>query len=360
MSIDQNISRIRAAFPHLQTCTYLDTGATGLAAPGIGLAAAAFYDRLLSRGFDAAEEWRQLAVRVRSQLAVLLNVSPDDISFMSTSSDAMNRLAQALPIAPGDKIVMAVDEFPTLEAVISELTLRGAVLNRIAIDREENRTQLPCAATAGARFVAVSHVHWSTGSRVDLAQLSRACAKSGAYLLVDGVHAVGAVPVDASLADAYVTSFFKWTLAGFGLGALILRSPLKELVVPCQRGYANLAPSRSLQHSHLNYPGLAALERALDYLSGIGWNDIFGRVARLQEDLAARLAHQGIEILTPTDAAGLTCVPVASPEDTALRLGAMGIRVSPRGSAIRVSTHFYNLASENERFCEALASCVEH
>ncbi|MEZ5654033.1 MAG: aminotransferase class V-fold PLP-dependent enzyme [Burkholderiaceae bacterium] len=353
---DRDVARIREDFPHLDTCVYLDTGATGLAAPGVGRAAASFYEDMLSRGYDAADEWRRIAARVQARLAALLNVRADEIVFTATSSDALNRLVQALPVRAGDRVTMTSDEFPTLDAVCRSLAARGAAVQPVAIADEAERTDRLCAAADGAAYVLASHVHWSTGTRIDLERLSSACLRSGARLIIDGVHAVGAVPVDASLTDAYVTSFFKWTLAGFGIGALVVRAPMRDLLTPAQIGYANLPPSRSLQHSHLNYPGLAALECALDYLGGLGWSAIFERVAMLQCDLATRLRQAGHELLTPGDAAGLTCVRATDPERAAARLRDHGIRVSPRGEALRVSTHFYNLTSETARFCEALSA----
>lgn len=170
---DEALARIRAEFPHLATCCYLDTGATGLAAPGIGAAAAAVYDRMLARGYDGREEWWAIRQRVAAALAALLNVDAAAVGFAASSSDALNRVMQAAPIRPGDRVVMAADEFPTLAAVFGRLAARGAEVVTVSIGDERERTDALCSAAADARYVGVSHVHWSSGTRVDRSNASR-------------------------------------------------------------------------------------------------------------------------------------------------------------------------------------------
>ncbi|MCW1934251.1 aminotransferase class V-fold PLP-dependent enzyme [Pararhodobacter zhoushanensis] len=358
---DSTIAALRRDFPYLAQCTYLDSGATGLAAPGTGAAAAHFYDAMQSRGFDGRPDWMAMRTRVEGELAALLGVAPDWLDFGSSSTDVLNRAMQAVPVSPGDKIVLAADEFPSVLAVAQGLETRGAVLDLIDIPDESDRTARLIAALPGARYVAVSHVHWETGTRVDLAALSTACRTAGAVLVVDGVHAVGAVPVDAALADLYVTSFFKWTMAGFGLGLSVTSPLLRAQMTPQQRGYANPAPSKLLQPSHVNYPGLAALEAALKYLAELGWEAIFERVALLQCRLADQLRAAGFDVVTPRDAAaGLVSVTVPDPERWAADLAKRGVKLSARGAVLRIAPHIYNTQADLDACCAAMIAIAGH
>ena len=345
---------IRSRYPHLETSCYLNTAATGLVATGTGAAVARLYDHCNSRGFDAEPEWAALARRAREKLSTFLSVPEEGISFASSSTDALNRAIQALPVRPGDRFVLPEQEFPSLDAVIAGLPARGAVVKRVAIAAGSSKTEVLCAEATRADYICVSHVDWRDGETIDLEALSAACRASGARLVVDGVHAVGAIRVDAKLADVYVTSFFKWMLAGFGLGAAIVGGPLRDEMTPLQVGYANLPPSRWLQHSHVNYAGIAALDFAMDHMSRIGWKTIFARVEMLRLDLIERLAADGIAVAGRQNlGAGIVSVPVRDAEIFSRRLDAEGVRVSARGGAIRVSPHFYNDILDNARFCEA-------
>ena len=51
--------RVRAAFPHLARCVYLNTAAAGLSWVGQGKAAAEFYDSGKSKGMGGAAEWAE-------------------------------------------------------------------------------------------------------------------------------------------------------------------------------------------------------------------------------------------------------------------------------------------------------------
>lgn len=349
--------QVRRDFPHLDHCVYLNTAATGLAAPGTGDAAARMYTELQSRGYDAQPLWMAERQRVVDLLARLLNVGADGIEFASSSTDALTRAFQALPLKAGDRVVVPDDDFPSVKAALEGLSARGVLVVRAPISDEAHRTEALIDALPDASLLAVSHVHWETGTRVDLARLSAACRAQGILLAVDGVHAVGAIPVDASLADIYVTSFFKWTLAGFGLGLSVISPGLRGRLEPQQRGYANPAPSRLLAHSHANYPGIFALGAALDYLRTLGHARIEARVARLQAELSARLIADGFAVATPADAAaGIVALRVPDPDGLARSLDERRIRTSPRGAMLRLSPHFYNSSDDLAACCAALVA----
>lgn len=357
MLSDAEVAAIRDGFPWLSQRVYLDTGATGLPVPGAGAAAARVYDRLMAQGYDCGDQWRALGPKVAGRLAACTGVAASGIVFAQSSADALIRVLSSLPMRAGDRVVMAADEFPTFLEIGRQWQARGAELVLVPIGDEGERTErLAAAVTPGTRWLGVSHVGWATGTRVDLGVLGAACRASGARLIVDGVHGLGATPVDAAPADAYVMSFFKWMLAGFGLGAAIVAPGVAAELQPAQRGYFNPAPSQSLHHSHLNYTGLAVLDHALDYVDGLGPDRLLQRVAALQGTLAQRLRDDGHSVLTPPgQAAGLTCVAHPDPETAAKALAAQGISVSPRGRALRISTHFYNSNGDLDRLVQALA-----
>jgi cysteine desulfurase / selenocysteine lyase len=176
----------------------------------------------------------------------------------------------------------------------------GIELARVPIGRERDRTDILCEAIdSRTRVLAVSHVHWRTGTRVDLARLSAACGMHECRLIVDGVQAVGALAVDAEGVDAYCASVFKWLLSGFGLGFVALSERLAAELEPVVRGYANGLASHSLRYGHINYPGIFALHATLGYLKSVGWQSIYQRVDALAERAIGALRSGGFEVLTP-------------------------------------------------------------
>jgi cysteine desulfurase / selenocysteine lyase len=355
MAID--IERVRRDFPFLNETIYLNTAAAGISWSGQGAAAAQFYDRMLSRGYDGREEWRAIASRVQVRLAKLMHVEPESIGFVGSTTEALNLIAHAITVKGGERVVFAEDEFPSLRMALGVLGSKGADLRTVRIDAEARRTDRLCESVEGASIVGVSHVHWCTGSRVDLKRLAERCHEAGAWLIVDGIQALGAMPVDARRSDVYAGSVFKWLLSGFGLGILVVGGSLRASLNPAFRGYFNLPPSADLRYGHINYPGLCALDATLAYLDGLGWDNIFVRTAHLSERLIARLAACGIEVVTPRDQmAAIVSFRARDAEALVARLHEKNVRVEAREGLVRVSPFFYNTEGEIYHFCELLAA----
>jgi selenocysteine lyase/cysteine desulfurase len=348
------LEAVRASFPFVNEAVYLNTATAGLAWKGLGQASAAFYEAKL-RGICGRGDWVATAARARASLAGLLGVQEDTVSFTGSATEALNLACLGLPLPPGSRIAIAADEFPSVWQACLALRKSGVEITPIDIRAETGRSAAIAEAAAGAQAVAVSHVHWRTGTSVKLEQISAACRASGAWLIVDGVQAVGAMPVRAALADAYCGSSFKWLLGGFGLGFMTLSERLARDWTPPFRGYANEWPSRDPQYGHLDYPGIYALGASLAFLGALGWEAIFERVAQLSSRLSDRLRGDGFEVLTPRAAtAGIVSVRRDDAAALVERLARQSIFVEDRDSILRASPHFYNTGAEIDRFVEAL------
>jgi selenocysteine lyase/cysteine desulfurase len=345
----------RASFPFVGEAVYLNTATAGLAWTGLGQASAEFYEAKL-RGICGRGEWVTTAAHARSRLAALLGVQEEAMSFTGSATEALNLACLGLPLAPGSRIAIAADEFPSVWQACLALRKSGIDVVPVEIPSEAERGAALVQAASGAQALAVSHVHWRTGTAVDLEQIGAACRASGAWLIVDGVQAVGAVPVQAGLADAYCGSSFKWLLGGFGLGFMTLSERLARDWTPPFRGYANEWPSRDPQYGHLDYPGIYALGASLAFLGALGWDAIFGRVAQLSCRLSQRLLDHGFNVLTPGAAtAGIVSIRRDDAAEVVERLARESIYVEDRDSILRASPHFYNTDEEIDRLVAALA-----
>jgi selenocysteine lyase/cysteine desulfurase len=352
-----DINAVRAAFPFLEHNVYLNTAAAGLSWNGQGRAAAEFYDSGKSKGMGGAAEWAATVAATKAELAELVKVPAHCIHFVGSTTEALNLVAHSLVLNRGDQVVLAADEFPSVLQSWESAQRRGVELVQVPISHESDRTEaLAAAVSSGVKALAVSHIHWRTGTRVELSRLSARCREHGCLLIVDGVQAVGAVPVQAAIADAYCASVFKWLLAGFGLGFVIVSEQLSARLQPEFRGYNNEAPSRSLRYGHINYPGVYALHASLQFMSACGWEAIYEQVDALALRAIASLRDHGFEVITPPEAHG-GIVSIQHPRASALvrDLSEQSIFVEDRGPVVRVSPHFYNTAEDIDRFVSALA-----
>jgi selenocysteine lyase/cysteine desulfurase len=302
--------------------------------------------------------WSAKADATREDLASLLKVPSGRIEFVGSTTEALNLIALSIQFKKGDQVVLAADEFPSVALAWGRRISEGIDLIRVPIEREEERTRALCEAiTPRTRVVAVSHVHWRTGTRVDLELLKAACHKHDCRLIVDGVQAVGAVPIDASGVDAYCASVFKWLLSGFGLGFMALSPRFAAELNPAVRGYANEPPSRSLHYGHTNYPGIFALYGTLQYFKSVGWETVHERVDRLAQRALTKLRVYGFDVLTPQSALG-GIVSIRHPRASAAvaSLAQQGIQVEDAHPILRASVHFYNNEQDVDSFVSALVS----
>jgi cysteine desulfurase / selenocysteine lyase len=349
-----DIAKARDSFPFVAQALYLNTATAGLSWLGLGAASAAFYEAKL-RGNCGRGEWVATAAHARASLAALLGVEEEAVSFTGSATEALNLACLGLPLSPGSRIAIAADEFPSVWQACLALRKSGIDIAPVEIPSESERGAALARAAAGAQALAVSHVHWRTGTTVDLEQIAAACRLSGAWLIVDGVQAVGAIPVRGGLADAYCGSSFKWLLSGFGLGFMTLSERLAREWTPPFRGYANEWPSRDPQYGHLDYPGIYALGASLGFLGALGWEAIFHQVARLSARLSDQLLAHGFEVLTPrAAAAGIVSIRCNDSRERVERLAQESIFVEDRDSILRASPHFYNTEAEIDRFVAAL------
>lgn len=342
-------------FPMLREHTYLDTGSAGLSFPAQSRAAAAFYEHKQA-GYLGRELWQERAAAVRGRLAAWLAVRPDEIEFFSGTTDALNIVGHSLPWRPGDEIVVAEDEFPSVRLAWRAAEQAGAIVRQVRITSEDCRADdLLEALTPRTRMLVVAHVHSITGTRLDLDRIGAVCRERDCLFVVDGIHALGATPVSLAQVDVYVSGIFKWLLAGFGLAVCVVRDRARERMQAAFRGYLNAPPDKGLQFAHINYPGVYALEVSLQLLGDtVGWETVQGRTSQLVEHLAARLEPLGIELAAPPGArAGVASFAVPAADALKLRLAEERIHVAARGRYIRATPYFYNSQEDIDRLVDA-------
>jgi cysteine desulfurase / selenocysteine lyase len=342
---------IRREFPGLAGCLYLNTAASGLTWSGQGQAACEFY-----AWRERKEDLDGLVDALAQNLAAFLGTKPESVTFLGSTTEALNLVAHSITWRPGDRILVAADEFPSVLYPWQYATRFGANVETVAITDEERREhELLEALSSGARVLAVSHVHSRTGTVLDLQKLGVACTRVGALLVVDGVQGLGAIPVSLKNVDVYCSAMFKWMLAGFGIAALVVDQRARDVLEPAYRGYENPPPSKKLRYSHTNYPGVYMLNSALERLDRIGWNLIHERVAALSGRLITGLRSLGLPVMTPLHArAGIVTFPSADPTALCDALLKQRIIVAARGDAVRMSPHFYNTTGEIDEFLHVL------
>ena len=202
--------------------------------------------------------WIEAPQRIGAKIARLLGAHADEvITADSTSVNLFKLLAAALAARPERGVVLSEPgNFPSALYVaqgIAEL-LPGTEL------RLRSREAIAQGIDADVGVVALTHVHYKSAERFDVAAVTRAAHRAGALALWDLSHSAGAIPVDLNdaQADLAVGCGYKYLNGGPGAPAFLfvarrhqdaLRSPLT--------GWMGHAVPFAFEDAYAPAPGIA-------------------------------------------------------------------------------------------------------
>ena len=318
--------------------------------------------------------------RAREAAARLTGVNPDDIALTQSTTHGMNLGAFALNWRAGDEVVSSRSEHPGCLVPLHALEKRYGARLRL-VEPPITTEKVEEMMTPRTRLISVSHVDWTTGEVLPLAEISALARDRGALTLVDGAQSVGNILVDIPTtgADMYAFTGHKWILGPEGMGGFYVRPGLvPDGVGSTSLGYASLSDSTAFRaeggyEEHLHggarrfeastmSPALAAgFAQAADAAHERGLEG-FAEIRRRAELLAGLLEKQSrITLRSPRPASsGLVSFEISgvTAREAAERLlkEKFVVRFIPEPYPyIRASTHLFNTDEELEALTEAVS-----
>ena len=140
----------------------------------------------------------------RRLIAQLIGATPEEIGLTVNTSFGLGVMARALPLAPGDVVVVSDREFPANVYPWVRLREQGITVELIPTTAggwPDEARLLERVQDSRVRALAVSLVQFSNGYQVDLAALSAATRRTGAWLIVDAIQGIGQLPLDLRTID---------------------------------------------------------------------------------------------------------------------------------------------------------------
>jgi selenocysteine lyase/cysteine desulfurase len=281
---------------------------------------------LKARPFDAPHGiMRDLPDSVREPLGRVLGVPADEIGITTSTHYGAMLIAQGIRWREGDRVLLGPDEFPTNLYPWLALEERGVVVERIGTPgRSLAPADLAAALAHGGpvRALAIGAVHYVTGDVQPLAEFSALLRPSGAFLVVDGSQAVGAIDLDwrAIGADAVLMSGYKWLFGPFGIGAIWARPAFRDqlmdvnanwLALDCATDFDRVlseTPRTFEAHGRRFDMGESAshfntliLRTGLEYLLEIGVGPLEAHYRAMQDAIVDAIAGLPLEVITRLD-----------------------------------------------------------
>jgi len=373
--MDLNFDALRREFPLLERKTYLNSGSYCALAKNVKAAFEAYMeDRLLvGANWDV---WVTKNESVRALVAELLRAAPDEIAVTASVSAGLNALASALQFSGvRNKVVVSDFEFPTNAQIWHAQEPRGAQVVHVprAADGYIPLENFVKAIDEKTQLVAITHVCFRNGAKLDIPGIVRLARAKGAKVLVDCYQSVGSLDIDVKTLDVdfAVGGMLKYLLGTAGLGFMYVRDSFVKLLLPTNSGWfaqtdigamditAN-RPAPSARRFEAGTPAVVnsyASEAGLKILLAVGTPAIEKRVYALTRRCMQRLEEIGWPSITPTrdDRRGATvAIPSRAAAELCTQLLKRDIVTSSRDDNVRASFHYYNNDDDIESFITAM------
>ncbi|HET7044379.1 MAG TPA: aminotransferase class V-fold PLP-dependent enzyme [Gaiellaceae bacterium] len=355
---------VRARFPVLDRLAYLNAGTFGPLSRVTSAAMAEEERRNVEEGrggrryFEGMLETRE---RVRAAIGEQVGVGPELVALTTSTTDGCNLVVHALGLGPDDEVVTTDSEHFGLIGPLAAAGVRFRVARIAGRPAADAFDVIRAEVTSRTRLLALSHVLWTTGHVLPIAELREA---TGQPVLADGAQSAGAIPVRADAVDWYTVSAQKWLCGPDATGALVVRDPAAlpvrspsyfsqesyDLVEP---RFAPKAGAARFDTGWLPTPALAGLDAALADLPGWRFEHARAAAGRCRE----RLAEAGFELATDPDQGTLVSFRVdGDPVEAAARCFEQGVilRDMPGTDRLRVSCGYWTSDEDVERLIAAL------
>ena len=394
-----DIGSIRKDFPALsqefsgRPMIYFDNACMSLRSKAVIKAVTDYYEKYPACGGRSIHKLSNMVEEKvkgsRKSIAGFLGAKKDsEILFTKNTTEGLNLVAHSLGLSKGDVVVTSDREHNSNMIPWQKLRETKGIEHRIARSNEDMTFDIEGFkdTVKGAKLVSVVHTSNLDGYTLPLKEISGISKDEGALVMIDAAQSAPHKEINVRKigVDFLACSGHKMT-GPSGIGALYGRMELLEKMDTFLLGGETVRTSSYTSHELLpppekfeaglqNYSGILGFGAAVEYLRGVGLNNISRHEVELN-----RIITEGIS--------GIKGLRILGPEDSAERSGIVSFMIDGmdyhqiamlldnnanimirsghhcvsswftehklKGSA-RASLYLYNTPEEAERFCEEL------
>lgn len=365
----------RARFPLLRDHGFINSCSYGLMSTDVE---AAWLRYIADRHRHGShwEAWMGQYEGLRADFAALFGTDTEEIAVTPSASAGINSVATAIGFDQGrDKIVITDLEFPTNAQIWFAQQPRGARVEQVGASGNGSLLdRLEQAIDERTRIVAVTHVCYRNGEKLDVAAIARMARAKGALVLIDGSQAVGTMALDLRTlgCDFYAGTTLKYLLGTAGIGFLYACQATTADLQPTVTGWFAQADTHAMDHrAHRPahdarrfeagtppIPNIYAAAAGLRIIADIGLASIEARIAALTARIVDHARRLAIPLAGPDEPAQRGAMVALCSHDAPAMVTALheaNIVTSSRDGNVRLSPHFYNAPDDIDRAFDAIA-----
>ncbi len=336
-----DVDKVRADFPvlHLEVGgrlpIYLDSACQTLRPSQVVEAVVEYYERYPSCGGRSVHKLAtEVSVRcddVRAKVARFLSArSPTEIMFMKNTTEGLNTVIRGCGLRKGDEVVTTDYEHNSVHVPVLDAVRRVGVKHRMVHSGQDGVFDLDAfegMVTDKVKLVAMSMTSNVTGCSLPAREVVAIAHSKGARVLFDAAQTAPSQRIDLKSLDVdYLAASAHKMLGPSGIGLMYVRSDLQDGLEPLMygghgvtdttyEGFSLLPAPERFETGLQDYAGIIGTGAAVDYLAGIGMDDIASHEAMLNRRLTGALS-------------GVDGVSIVGPEDPAQRGGILSFNIS--------------------------------
>lgn len=341
---------MNAQFPILNSYTYLNTANSGMISKAVLDWRREHDNEFMNHGSVFRNRQLPMLNDLKSTLARFFHAKQENIFLVPNFSFGLNVFLDGLQ---GEQRCLLLEgDYPTSGHSVRS---RGFSTAYAAIDEHLEENILEQVKTFKPTVFVLSIVQYTSGIKIDLDFLKELKKAYPDLLIVaDGMQFCGTEYFDfeQSGLDALICGGYKWLLAGYGNGFILLKDEVKEQLYTEARTRPLPAESFTKHRNHISYCfeagnvdtlAFGTLHQAILYLEESGHEFITSRIRQLSRK--AKQAFTELGLLEQAVVLRKEDSPIFNlllDETVYEKLLAANVICSLKGKGVRVSFHFFN------------------
>lgn len=279
-------TRIRHEFRVRADTVYLNHGSFGIALNRVRYRRDTLLRQLETQPMDFfLRSYEPMLAKAKQRLAEFVGTETDNLAFVDNATYAMNVVANSVPLAEGDEVLMLDQDYGAVKrtwekrsretgAKLVEATLPGK------IESQQQVVDLILEkVTPKTKLVIFSHIVSVSALIMPAKEICDALRQQNVMTCIDGPHAP--LQIDLKLnrlgCDFYTASLHKWLCAPLGTGFLFVKADHREKVNAPITGWGRLDVPKingwteeQIWLGTRNQTAVLAVPEAIDYFEELG------------------------------------------------------------------------------------------